>query len=74
MSPDVEHTPAGGSPPRPVPQLEDWIKVVKLPDEHDPRLKLGQRGLVVVKKEAMYCVRFGWGLHWLTVMQIEMVR
>jgi hypothetical protein len=73
-APNVNHTPAGGSPARPVPKWDDLVEVVKLPDGHNPKLKMGQRGRVISKKEAVYLVRFGWGMEWLTALQIELVR
>lgn len=73
-APNVDATQAGGSPPRPVPKWDDLVEVVKLPDGPDPKLKMGQRGRVVSKKESTYLVRFAWGMEWLTVLQIEVVR
>lgn len=72
VSPDVDHTPAGGSPPRPVPQVGDLVEVVKLPDQADKRLKIGQRGTVHSSTGAMYWVKLPWGIAALNAVQIEL--
>jgi hypothetical protein len=72
MSPEVDHTPAGGSPPRPVPKVGDLVEVAKLPDQCDPRLKMGQRGRVVAVNNAMFSVRFSWGVARLNKVQIDL--
>jgi hypothetical protein len=75
MTPDVDHTPAGGSPPRPVPKEGDWVKIVRFPDDlSEKRLRIGQRGLIVSKREAMFQVMFPWGYAYLNALQIELVR
>jgi hypothetical protein len=71
VMPDVDHTPAGGSPPRPVPKFDDLVEVVQLPYGHHPKLKIGQRGRVVSIKEATFLVRFSWGMEWFTAVQID---
>lgn len=70
--PDVAHTPAGGSPPRPVPAIGDTVEVVKLPEVCDKRLKMGQRGTVHSSAGAMFWVRFSWGIASLNSVQIEL--
>jgi hypothetical protein len=70
--PIIDATPAGGSPPRPVPAVRDEVEVVKLPDIRDSRLKMGQRGQVVSVKGAMFSVRFPWGVAYLNSVQIEL--
>lgn len=71
----IEHTPAGGSPPRPVPKFDDVVEVVQLPYGHNAKLKIGHRGRVVSTKGARYLVRFagGW-MEWFTAVQIDLVR
>lgn len=73
-TPDVDHTPAGGSPPRPVLKVGDKIEVVKLPDVRDERLRMGDSGVVVEKREAMFRVLFRWGYASLNAVQIELLR
>lgn len=69
---DVSHTPAGGSPPRPVPKPGDLVEVVKLPEMADKRLRIGQRGRVVLVTGAMFSVRFPWGVARLNSVQIDL--
>lgn len=70
--PDVDHTPAGGSPPRPVPMVGDLVEVTKLPDICDKRLKIGQRGRVVAATNAMFSIQFPWGVAKLNSVQIDL--
>lgn len=73
-APNIDATPAGGSPPRPVPKIGDIVEVVKLPDERDARLRMGARGEVQMVREAMFYVRFTWGVAALNKVQIELPR
>lgn len=73
-APSVKHTPAGGSPRRPVPKVGDIVEVVKLPDQPGERLRMGARGEVQEVRGAMFYVRFSWGVHALNSLQIEPLR
>lgn len=74
MTPDIDFTPAGGSPPRPVPKIGDRVQVARLPDQCDARLKMWQIGIVYDKNQAMYRVRFAWGFATLAVVQLELAK
>lgn len=71
MSSEVDHTTAGGSPPRPIPKVGDLVEVAKLPEPCDPRLKIGQRGRVVAVNNAMFSIKFIWGVAKLNSVQID---